>query len=469
MTAQWRSTWSWRSSLTWALIGPTFILLIEVESALALLDGLGLLPGQLRGWQALAAGAVLALVLAAQLSTTLWRRATAVRSELFVRRRRLEEEESAAARARAKSAYKPRKASVSTPTGADGADSVSAAPDSLKAPSVFILTRSLRKLSVEMSRKSAGFEAAKRILERFGLEPSWALQQLDENLAVPAARRITRVAQLAAARWAGYMTAFIFALVALFSTYGWLGYALSSSADKPPSYAHELIWTGSVLEVLLSLLAIGQYFAIETAGGAARAGEEHFYPEVENLLEFNRFDLYRALDVPSPRDSSEEEKGVISAWRLGSGRISFEQVQPGGESDVQQQVDGLAELLRGPELVSYDGFISWEARDEQVELAFARTPVLNDGYARLQVSGSRTASHAPFDITADSDAVDLVKVRATVNAPVDEGAARMTFDFQRHVEAGLEPPELWFEISQRGRFIQLLRVKAPRPSSQPKP
>ena len=467
MTAIWQPTWSRRTSLTWALVGPTLVLLIEIESALALLDGLGTLPGQLRGWQALIAGALLVMVLAAQLSTALWRRLGAVRRELSEHRQELEERESAEILKPAPSAD-----AAQANMEQDKSDGASA-PNPRRVRRVLRPTQSLAKLAKEMTRESADFKDARHILERFGLEPSWAFQQFDDNLGVPAAHRLTYKAQLVAARWAGHVTALAFAMVAFVSSYAW---ALATGVSSSPypsrvgiaaaNNGREMLLSALVLVTLLLLLLGGQYLATGSAGQAVILNEGQFYTQVENLLELHRFELYRALAVSSPRDSTEEKKGQISAWRLGSGGVSFDQGEASDNGDVQQQVAGLAELLRGPELITYDGFVSWEARDEQIELAFAHTPILDGGYARLEVNGSRTASHALFDITADSDGVALVKVRASVNAPVGEGAGRITFDFRRPPDAGQEPPELWFEISQRGRFIQLLRVKAPRPSSQ---
>lgn len=454
MSARWQPTWSWRASLIWALLGPTFVLLLEVESALALLDGLGVLPGQLRGWQTLVAGAVLAMVLAAQLSAALSHRVGAARGEVSARRRQSEDKgikgitERTPAPAIEKSQSHDTSTSTSTPA---------------RMRRDFRPTRSLMRLAEKVKTDPDEISGARRIHKRFGLEPSWAFQQLDENLGLPAARRLTREAQLSAARWAGHMTALVFAVAAFLASYG-LSFSVSDSAHG----VLETLWSFFGLTALLALLATGQYLAAGVAGGAVVLNEEQFYPHVETLLELHRFDLYRALDIQSPRDSSEEQNGQITAWRLGSGRLSFEQNATGNDSDVQQQVAGLAEMLRGPELVAYDGFVSWEAGDDQVELAFARTPVLDSGYAQLQVNGSGTASHAPFDITADSEGVTLIKVRASVNAPVGEGAARTTFGFRRRPDARQDAPELWFEISQRGRFIQLLRVKAPRPSSQQK-
>jgi hypothetical protein len=459
MTATgWRG-WGGRASMAWALVGPTFILLVEVESGLALLDGLGILPRQLKGWQALAAGAVLVMVLAAQLSTALWSRIGTARRKLSERRWELEEAEaseaSAQATSKAEAESSPADASAS-PSGASSAGDASR-PSARR----LLPIPSLAHLATDMDRHSADFKQARRILERFGLEPSWALSQLDENLGLPAARRLTSRARLLAARSAGYATVLVFNCAAVAFFLAWFAVTLTTTRS-------ELKWSLAVFALLLVLLAVVQYFATSAASGAVVRNEKQFYPQVEAVLELHRFDLYRALAVRFPQDSSEEQKVKISAWRLAAGHVSFQESETADDREVRQEVAGLAELLRGPELVSYDGFVSWDAGDEQVELAFSREPVLDDGYTRLQVAGSRTASHAPFDITANSDGVTLTQVRNSVSAPVTDGAARTTFNFRRRQDSGPEPPELWFEISQRGRFIQLLRVALSQPSSQKK-
>ena len=465
MSGTWQRFWNSRAPLVWALLGPSFVLLIEVESALAVLDGLAFHfrpPGQLRGWQAVVGGAVLVMVLAAQLSTALWRRLGSARSQVSQRRGALE----AKAYVDWQSAQAGGKASssdvVSSRPAPDPGSFSGPIPDSGSPPGrVFWPSAVLAWLAGDPGENDLKWPL--RILERFGLEPSWAYQQLDENLAVPAARRLTQRARLADARWAGHATALAFSLIAIVTTTIWL----VVSTQAATSVKNETVVAPVVVLGLLLVLSLGQYFATGTAGRTVIRREGQFYPQVESLLELHRFELYRALTVPSPRDSSEERKGRISAWRLGEGRISFEPEGAAGEGDVRQQVAGLTEMLLGPELAAYDGFVSWNVGDDQVELAFGHTPVLGGGHARLQVNGSPDASYAPFDITADSEGVALVDVRKAVQAPVGEGETRTAFDFQRLSGAGPQPPELWFEISQRGRFIQLLRVKAPRPADQP--
>jgi hypothetical protein len=99
-----------------------------------------------------------------------------------------------------------------------------------------------------------------------------------------------------------------------------------------------------------------------------------------------------------------------------------------------------------------------------VRLIFAKTPVAGaTGSTSLQVAGSGSGSHAPFDITASSEDVVLTQVRRAVQAPVDGRTAQCSFDLAPRPDGGSRrAPVIWFEIRQRGRFIQLLRV-SPRP------
>jgi hypothetical protein len=458
MSGAWKQFWNLRVPLGWALLGPAFVLLVEVESVLAVLDGLAFHfrpPGQLRGWQTLIGGAVLVIVLAAQLSTALWRRLGSARSQVSQRRRAME------AKVYADTYLKPTGGKVTSKQDA----SPGPIPDSGPVFGFALWPPApLTAVFGDDSEDGNDFKWARRILERFGLEPSWAYQQLDENLAVPAARRLTQRARLTEARWAGHATALTFALIAIPVTVVWLVVSTQTAA----SAKGETAVAPAVVLGLLLVLSLGQYFATGIAGRTVIRHEGQFYPQVEALLELHRFELYRALAVPSPRDSIEERKGRISAWRLGEGLVIFEQEDTGGGGDVRQQVAGLTEMLLGPELTEYNGFVSWNVGEDRVELAFGHTPVLGGGHARLQVNGSPGGSYAPFDITADSEGVSLVDVRKAVQVPVGEGEARTVFDFQRLSDAGPQPPELWFEISQHGRFIQLLRVKAPRPADQPR-
>ena len=423
-----------------------------MESASVILNGLGAvrLARDVRGWPVLVAGAILIIVIAAQLSVALWRSLADARGALAEQRRKSEqqavEELTRKARTGKDMTGSPYRTRSILSRMSYVADRISGAAAPWK----------LRELARE--EKSA-LGPARRVIERFGLEPTWAFRQLDENLGVPAARELTRRLQLADARWAGRMTAFV--LSSLF----FLGVYFSTLALPALSVSFT---TYVILVVLLLVFAAGQLIATRAATRAVYdLNAKQLYLHIGDLLELHRFELYRALAVPLPRDSKQERKGKISAWRLGSGSVTFDEGDAlDDKGDVRQQVAALTDLFRGPELVSYDGYVSWQVSEDKVELAFSRMPVLGDGHAHLQVAGSRDAPDAPFDITADSAAVTLVQVRGSVRAPVDGSTARTTFDFQRRPDADPEIPELWFEISQLGRFVQLLRVPAAWPSAR---
>ncbi len=447
MTGSWRDSWSWRVRLAWALLGPVLVLTVEVESALVVLTGLGYLSPRLDGWSILVACVVLVLLTAAQVSTALRQHLGAARREFAEHRRSLEE------LALAELGRRERDAEQQVP--------LKAKPDRdlerLSAPVLW----PARRLRRDPSLRVVGLRDGGRIVERFGLDPSWALRHLDEDLGIPAARRLSRRARLADARWAGHAT------TALFASIGAVTVTVIAASASAAASAAVVAGQGNgrpvvslVVTALLAVVAGAETFAARRAGGAVIAQEAGFYREVEALLELHRFELYRALAVPLPSDSAEERGGWLSAWRLGNGSVAFARTEEGTDGEPRGDAAGSA---RPGQLVPYEGFVSWATGDDSIELAFGRAPVLDDGHARLQVGGSDAASHAPFDITADSSSLNLLQVRASVQAPVDGRTVRRTFDFTRTADAGPEP-DLWLEISQRGRFVQLLRVRAPRRS-----
>jgi hypothetical protein len=509
----WRHKWAGLVFLWWALLGPSLVLLVEVESAFVLIDGLrpSALPEDLHGGRALVAGTVLLVVVGAQIALALLHGVQAAHQELTEQRAVLEEK--VLIKLTHPLAYGPWETMPDAPTPlsdlliklthppAYGPWETMPAPQSdaptplsglLVVPSLRALRSHLKKLTSESPNKSddptgrrtlrwhlrklasdssarrknesgdatGRYQVAllRRIVHRFGLEPSWAVRTLD-SLGVPAARAIARDTKALDARWAGRITAFLFAALAF-------GLAFVIDETIP-----QLVFAAGLVVVLFF-----QFHAARAAGRALLRHEFRYYLHIEPVLELHRFDLYRALAVRSPRYSHEEQMGPLAAWRLGSDDISFDtaaapdvsgmqdqvagvaQQLQGDVSGVRDQVASLAQLLRGPELVPYDGFVSWHTRSDGVDLAFARTPILSDGYARIQVTGSGEGPLAPFDITADSSDVALVQVRATVAAPIDGATARTTFDF-RSAENAISVPELWFEISQHGRFLQLLRIR----------
>jgi len=421
MTDTWQSVWSWRARTVWALLGPALVLTVEVESLLVILNGFGQIKTgpELHGWPALIAGLVLILLIAAQVSLVLRGNLSAARRGLAERRRALEEEKLGGTR-----------------SGYIDSDHRRFPFPAIRLPMSRLRESKLKDNDIE------------RVVGRFGLEPSWAFQQLDEDLHVPAARRLSREAQLANSRWAGHATACLLAILLP-------GVAIQLIGAPE----QQVSTTGAVvLTALLLFIFMGQLFSTMRVGNEVVAQETRFYRKVEALLEMHRFELYRALALPLPSDAEEERDGGLAAWRLGSGNISFDRPddRAGGDSRA-----GFGEPIGLGQLVPYEGFVSWTTGDTNVELAFGRAPVLDGGHAQLQVGGTDKASHAPFDITADSTGLDLLQVRASVQVPVDGRTVRRTFNFTRTADTGPKP-ELWLEISQRGRFVQLLRVLAPQ-------
>ena len=231
----------------------------------------------------------------------------------------------------------------------------------------------------------------------------------------------------------------------------------------PGSHTGAGFW---IVVSFLYVLLLARVFAVSRDRREFLENEDQFYPQIEQILELHRFDLYRALALQAPRDAHEERDLPLARWRQGHGDVRYALPEAPEQSDVREQVQGLTDLLRGPELVPYEGFVSWELRKDRVELVFARTPTAKAaGNARLQVEGSAAENYAPFDVTANSEDVSLVQVRASAQAPVDGRAARVTFNFTSRPDVEGREPVIWFEIRQRGRFIQLLRVQAHQGSS----
>jgi hypothetical protein len=430
--------WTWRAAAGGALFGPSLVLLAQIGAILLLADVLRVidLPREFFRPSAVLTFAVVALVTTAQVAMALWRHTADARAHLLLRRL-----ESDAEVARVASADSPR-------AGHGPAIEGHRRPVSL---SKLFLPHGWMSSYPGPSRLD---EHQLRIFLRFGIEPTWAYHLLDEA-GHPAARLITRQARLRDARAAGRTTAAVVGVVAVGSCLGiWTAFTPMWQSPDRTSVAS----VGLLLAV--GLLTLVRVQAVMRSYREFTQHEDQFYPRLERLLEVHRFDLYGALSVQTPQDTREEHESPLAAWRWRGSTLRYASPGATGDADVRGQVHELTDLLRGPELVGYDGFVSWEFDDDHVRLMFAGTPMSGSGSSRLQVAGTATAPHAPFDITANSDDLDLVQVRAAVAVPVDGRPARVGFDFTTTSRAGGSTPVIWFEIRQHGRFVQLLRVEA---------
>jgi hypothetical protein len=427
-----QGTWAWRARFVWGLLGSSVVLLIQIEAVLIIADALGALGLRVdaAGRTAAIAFAVLLLVTAVQVATGLWRRNRDIHKKLLAARLSRETDLLSELRSIAISSAEP---SPQTPAAApaQAVPAQAAAPVQAAAPA-----------------RMHGEPEVVKIITRFGLEPTWAYQTLDE-LGIPAARALSRQTQLLNARWSGD-TAALAVGVASFA---------GAAVVFGTSAAH---WLGAVVLVVIGLLAAARALAMYRSVIDFRVHERQYYPQLERLLELHRFELYRALAIEAPRDADEEKDGSLGEWRQGRGDVQYTLPEAPSDSGLQDQVQGLTDLFRGPELVGYEGNVSWEIRNDQVQLTFAKTPVTGAaGNTSLEVEGSGTGSYAPFDITANSEDVVLTQVRQAVQAPVDGRPARVSFGLTSRPDAGKRrgAPVVWFEIRQRGRFIQLLRVQ----------
>ena len=329
-----QGTWSWRAKLAWALLGPSIVVLIQVEAVFIIADALGALDLRVDASRRTAAIAFAALVLvtAAQLSTGLWRRARDARKDLLDRRlaaetkvladlRRSQENGPGTSRALAGRdpgvpAKAPRKPRL-----------VQAMWGSLTGVTPDVRIRRFRDLPDSRFR---------RIMARFGLEPTWAYETLDE-LGIPAARALSQRTQLLDARASGDTTALAVALASVVA---------AAVAVVPTASKARWIDAAAVVAVVC-LLAVARLVVSRRSRREFLGHEEQYYPQLERLLELNRFELYKALAIEAPRDAREEEEGQLGEWRQGRGDVQYVQLEAPGDSDVREQVQGADRPAQG--------------------------------------------------------------------------------------------------------------------------
>jgi hypothetical protein len=164
--------------VAWALLGPSVVLLIQIETLFVIADAFGAIPlrAGVSRWTVGTAVALFFLVCVAQLAAFLWR------ANRDRREKRLDDRMEMEARL------------------ARELDKPSIQPEGNPSPGLLVTERSVDALE----RFVRDEKQARRIIARFGLEPTWAYQALNE-LGAPDAVRITRQAKLADARSAGGM------------------------------------------------------------------------------------------------------------------------------------------------------------------------------------------------------------------------------------------------------------------------
>ena len=458
---------AWRATLGWALIGRSVIFLVQVEAILVVADAFDVfrLRPDVSRWPILVAVALFFLIAAVQLAAWGWQRSRAAweqRLDIF-----LELETGQLNRIRARSASKEtsslgkgpeKEPEAATPAAAEPMPVSPEAATPAAAEPTPVSPEAATPAAAEPTLVSPeAAELAGRIVARFAMEPTWAYQLLAAS-GVPAATSITRSLQLRDARIVGRAASAAAGLV-LIAAAG-LAVLLGSGREAPPAAR----WV--VLGVLAAMflwcyvqtsLVSGKLFRPGLPGTLDDGNE--YYAKVEQLLELHRFDLYRALGLRMPRSAREERKMSAGGWRSGD---DASYAPPGAveTAEADARIQELADLLRGRQLVAYDGYISWQVDNNRVQLTFSGLPVSGAaGSARIQVEGDSNESHAPFDLSADSQDVLLSQVQESVRAPVKQGMAHATFNFSRRpTKQQPTEPVIWFEIRQLGRFIQLLRV-----------
>ena len=220
------------------------------------------------------------------------------------------------------------------------------------------------------------FTGARRIVRRFGLEPTWGFKVLD-TMGIPAAQRLTRQTTLADARDSGL------AVALLIGTAGFVAIEVGLVLGRESPTVNGAIWG---IVAILCLLLTGRLQAVYNYQRVFLVNEQRYYSELEQLLELHRFDLYRFLALQAPRDAEEERGLSLAEWRQGAGGPAYA-TAAGDANTVGDQVAALTDLMRGPELVAYQGFVSWQFLERAVELTFAGHPTSANGSARVEVEG----------------------------------------------------------------------------------
>lgn len=186
------------------------------------------------------------------------------------------------------------------------------------------------------------------------------------------------------------------------------------------------------------------------------------------------------VDVPAAASSlyltASAVAGGLAAWMV-HGRTAARAVpagllvDPAPPARAQRVIDltGRApapqEVLRAPELVRYRGQLSWSVVPGGLRIAIARDAVLPGGHVALDVEGTLAEPVAPFAVLATAEGVDLRLRRVRLDVPVDGRAVYADLAFGRPPGTGDDRgdgdggPALWLEVSQRGRFVTLARVR----------
>ena len=202
-----RGPWLWRMTLAWTLLGPSVVLLVQLETLLVLADAFDAFPlrAGVSRWAVSVAVAALLLVCAAQIASFLWGLACARRGRLLDRRLAFE----------SRLAVTVVNSSGSTDPGRPSeewiahevilaeADKGGGSPQSIPDR-----TPVASRVRAEARRLEQDAPEVRRLLDRFGMEPTWAYQVLSD-LGQPDATDITRRVKLGDARLVGLRTALL--------------------------------------------------------------------------------------------------------------------------------------------------------------------------------------------------------------------------------------------------------------------
>lgn len=148
--------------------------------------------------------------------------------------------------------------------------------------------------------------------------------------------------------------------------------------------------------------------------------------------------------------------------------------------------DSVREVLQGPVLTNYDGWVGVEIRDgdDPLPLADDRTVPLAPGRSYelvvtispdpatdvtepLIVTGGVDKPEATFDVEVDSDRSSLRRRRLTVEVPLYE-SREARFVLEPVVDDLDPPPWLWVRVSQGRRTLQSIELQAEEvPTARP--
>lgn len=296
------------------------------------------------------------------------------------------------------------------------------------------------------------------IVARFGLDPIWAAQQLEEFIAPRAMRQLLETQRIRAAQCAGLAVAAIIGCLEAAYLFFTIRLLVAGYLTAAAAMASALLTFSRLQELRFSW-------------------PRFYFSAVERLLERYRFEVYKALRLKLPSSTRDEQRLTteLSRWQAGRPTELNFVLEPDNPThdDLARSIDSLSTAIQGPELIAYRGFLSWQfnmvsdlhAADTtgatySIKLIFASVPVAADGSVEISVQGI-DKPYAPFEIAADADQGILTRLQTSLDVPTDGRPTYVTMELSE-IDP-LSKPEIWIELSQNGRFVKVVRASKDTP------